>query len=243
MTNWNNWLIVVPARLKSSRLPEKPLQDLGGKALIVRVYQRLAPLASQGAKIVVATDHDSVMRVCQAESIPAVMTSASHESGTDRVFEVAKDHSRALVLNVQGDEPFVDLSDLERLASAMERQESPQMGTLIYRNQNLDEFHNPNIVKAVRSDQQVALYFSRSSIPHDRDGGFEGFWQHQGIYAYSQDTLRRFCELAPHPLEQQEKLEQLRALGHGIAILAVEAKHASIGIDTPEDLEEARERF
>lgn len=241
--NWNQWLIVIPARLQSSRLPEKPLQDLCGKALIVRVYERLQSLKDLGAQIVVATDSHKILDVCKKENIEAMMTDEKHQSGTDRVHELSQSFDHSYILNVQGDEPFVNLEDLERLTQLMESQNHDGMGTLIYKNRDLEEFQNPNVVKAVIGEHNRALYFSRAPIPYHREQEFTSFWQHIGIYAYSKNALEAFCKLPPHRLEELEKLEQLRALGNGIEILAMEAKETSLGIDTPEDLEKARKLF
>lgn len=245
MTDWTACLIVIPARLQATRLPRKPLADLAGKPLIVRVYERLAPLLARGAEIVVATDAAEVMEACAAHGVPAVMTSAAHQSGTDRCAEVAKSRpqARPYVMNVQGDEPFVHLDDLTSLLGAIQGG-THAMATLVHRNENEADYLNPNCVKAIRSDAGQALYFSRSPLPYFRaPARFSFFWQHIGVYCFHRDGLARFCSLSPHPLEQSEGLEQLRALGHGISIMTAEARHASIGIDTPQDLEAARARF
>lgn len=243
MASWDQWLIVIPARLQSTRLPEKPLQDLAGKPLIIRVQEQLQKLKHMGATIVVATDSDKVLAVCKSHGVHGVLTSVEHQSGTDRVHEVSQGYPHRYILNVQGDEPFVDIDDLDRLAEAMEVKNDIGMGTLVYSNQNQGDFENPNVVKAIISEDKKALYFSRSPIPFHRDNAFQKFWQHQGIYAYTRKTLDAFCKLQQHPLEELEKLEQLRALGFGIDILAIEAMKPSIGIDTPKDLEEAREKY
>ena len=170
----------------------------------------------------------------------------AHANGTSRVAEAAATlglSADAVVVNVQGDEPFVNLEDLERLTQLMESQNHDGMGTLIYKNRDLEEFQNPNVVKAVIGEHNRALYFSRAPIPYHREQEFTSFWQHIGIYAYSKNALEAFCKLPPHRLEELEKLEQLRALGNGIEILAMEAKETSLGIDTPEDLEKARKLF
>lgn len=241
--DWTPWLIVIPARLKATRLPRKPLVDLGGKPLIVRVFERLAPLQSKGAEIVVATDDQEVVDACALYHVPTAMTRADHKSGTDRCAELALTRSQPYVLNVQGDEPFVELSDLSALALKMTREQA-RMGTLIHRNVHLAEYQNPNCVKALIDQEGRALYFSRAGIPYFRPPAeFDFFWQHVGVYAFQRQTLFDFCRLPPHRLEEVESLEQLRALGHGIPIVTAEAQHASLGIDTPQDLEAARARF
>lgn len=243
MVTWNKWLIVIPARLSSTRLPNKPLVDLGGKPLVVRVFDRLRPLLDQGADVVVATDSEAVSKVCREHNVPSILTDNGHQSGTDRCAEVARIRQRPYVLNVQGDEPFIHISDLQGLASTMEIQQG-LMGTLMHKNTKLADYENPNCVKMVVSSENQALYFSRSPIPYYRKPQvFESFWQHVGVYAFSAKTLQKFCALPQHPLELAESLEQLRALGHNIPIVVSIADHPAIGIDTPEDLEAARARF
>jgi len=245
MISLKDWLIVIPARLGSSRLEAKPLADLGGKPLVVRVYDRCAPLAQLGAKVLVATDHPAVIAALEGHGITGVLTASTHQSGTDRVAEVARQHPHPFVMNVQGDEPFIDALDLEQLARRASATPGFAIGTLLYRNQDHGDFLNPNIVKCVRASDGMALYFSRAGIPHHRDGDgmAKGFWHHLGIYAFTQESLRRFCSFPPSSLEQTEKLEQLRALENGMSILTVEARTKSIGIDTPEDLQVAREQL
>lgn len=249
----SDWLIVIPARLKSQRLANKPLEDLCGKALIQRVYENLLPLTVDGAKIIVAVDSKEVEALCLHNGIPCMMTKESHPSGTDRCHEVSVRNPSRFVLNVQGDEPFINLHDLKALMSAMSKSNSP-MGTMTIRAFGRDHFSNPNIVKIVRSRDGRALYFSRAPVPYDRDrmlgknpSPFDenvfGFWQHLGVYAFTQEGLRDFCVLPKSELEDLEKLEQLRAIDAGWNILVSEAKHPSIGIDTPEDLAAATIRM
>ncbi len=241
--DWTPWLIIIPARLSATRLPRKPLADLGGKPLVVRVFERLEGIQRQGAEVLVATDAKEVMDACAAHGVPSQLTRADHPSGTDRCAEIAQKRSQKFILNVQGDEPFVHLEDLEALAQKMSRHQG-KMGTLIHRNTKQSDYENPNCVKAVIDQEGRALYFSRSPIPYCRaPARFDFFWQHLGIYAFARQTLLDFCALPQHPLEKAESLEQLRALGHGLPILTAEALHPALGIDTPEDLEAARARF
>lgn len=240
----HNWLIVVPARLHSTRLKEKPLADLCGKALVVRVCERLRPMAELGALIIVATDNEKIATVCEKENIKYEMTRIDHQSGTDRVFEVSQKYDHPFILNVQGDEPFVNTKDLESLINQMEASKEDSMGTMIHKSEDHKAYKNPNVVKAVISNTNEALYFSRSSIPHYREANsFQGFWQHIGVYAFTKSVLERFCKHKPSSLEISEKLEQLRALENNIPICVTVAKKPAIGIDTIEDLEEAREYF
>lgn len=246
-TRLAHWLLVIPARLKSERLPHKPLQDLGGCPLVQRVFENLKPLEREGARIIVAVDSPEVEAVCVSQHIPCVMTKVSHPSGTDRCLEVWEKFPAKYVMNVQGDEPFMNLEDLRGLARAME-ESSAKMGTLGIRQKSTRDFLNPNIVKIVRDVNGKAVYFSRAPVPYDRDAmrhqsGEVQFWQHIGAYAFTGEGLRQFCSLPPSPLESIEKLEQLRAVEAGWSILISEASHAGVGIDTPEDLIRANEIF
>jgi 3-deoxy-manno-octulosonate cytidylyltransferase (CMP-KDO synthetase) len=244
----NDWLIVIPARLASTRLHQKPLQDLGGKPLIVRVYENLQSLKSFGAEIIVGADHELTQEACLTHGIPCVMTKSSHLSGTDRCAEVAANHpSRRYILNVQGDEPFVDVNDLQDLMELMTKQ-NPKMATLGFSSSDWGAYHDPNVVKIVLDKDNRAIYFSRSPIPFDRDAHQSGsrsvhFVQHVGVYAFFRDSLFEFCRLEPSSLELVEKLEQLRAISAGWNILVASARSKSRGIDTQEDLDHVREVF
>lgn len=244
----NQWLFVVPARLGSERLPRKPLQDLAGKPLVVRVADNLAPLVKKGAALVVATDSPEVLSVCQKHGVPAVITRADHPSGTDRTAEAAQPERRPFIMNVQGDEPFVDPEDLLRLAAAMEERPDADIGTLVYQSRDQKLAADPNAVKALRRLDGYALYFSRHGVPYDRGATArrhlpEVFWHHMGVYAFRREKLQEFVKLKPSPLELAEKLEQLRALENGWSIYLQPAQSFARGIDTPEDLEAARARF
>lgn len=241
-----NWLIVVPARLASTRLPRKPLQDLGGVPLIVRVARNLKPLTDRGAALVVATDSAEVMAVLAMHQIEGVMTRPEHESGTDRCQEAARRRSESYILNVQGDEPFVDTQDLANLCDAMEGRPDADLGTLVYESRDAALAKDPNVVKAVRRGDGYALYFSRSLVPYDREAADhvpKTFWQHLGVYAFRRERLDAFVKLPPSSLERTEKLEQLRALESGWRIYLSPASRFARGIDTPEDLEAARARL
>jgi len=211
---------------------------------VLRVYDRIAPLKQRGATIKIATDHPKIVDVCLKAGADVCLTRADHQSGTDRCAEVLSSYPHQYILNVQGDEPFISISDLERLMAALEKGPN-RLGTLVYPNQSLAEFNNPNVVKVVADHENVALYFSRSAIPHCRDGGgvSGGFLQHLGVYAYQRESLMQFCALPQGRLEKLEKLEQLRALEFGLKIQLVTAEHPSIGIDTAEDLKRAVLRF
>ena len=242
------WLVVVPARLASQRLPRKPLADLGGKPLIVRTCENLAPLARAGARVIVATDAVEVEEVCARAGISCASTRADHLSGTDRCWEVASRHPHELIMNVQGDEPFAPVDDLVRLAAAFAARPDADIGTLVFPTKDQTVAADPNAVKAVGTAAGWALYFSRAALPYDRDAADRrhlpsSFLQHMGVYAFRRTRLAAFVALPPSPLEQAEKLEQLRALENGWRILLHEARAYSRGIDTPEDLEAARARI
>ena len=243
--NMAEWLIVIPARMASERLPRKPLQDLGGKPLIVRVRENLLPLERVGARIVIATDHLEIVKICAQFGYEAVMTKESHVSGTDRCQEIAAGSENPFVLNVQGDEPFINVADLTNLAAALMKRPSIPMGTLVFENNELADFQNPNVVKAVRSADGHGIYFSRASVPYDRESRNGEiapirFWQHLGVYAYRRESLQKFCEMPAGILEKREKLEQLRVVEAGWRIWLEPASRSSLGIDTPQDLEAAR---
>jgi 3-deoxy-manno-octulosonate cytidylyltransferase (CMP-KDO synthetase) len=236
----------VPARLASERLPMKPLQDLCGAPLIVRTFQNLAPLVAAGARVVVATDAAAVVEACAAHGIPAEMTRIDHQSGTDRCHEVAaRNPGYPFVMNVQGDEPFADVRDLETLAREMAAKPDADMGTLVHEASDPATARDPNAVKAVRAATGWALYFSRAAIPYDREARERShvpakFWHHMGVYAFRRDRLAEFVRLGPSLLERTEKLEQLRALEAGWRIHLAVARTLTRGVDTPADLEAAR---
>lgn len=241
-----SWLIIIPARLESSRLAEKPLQDLKGKPLVVRVAENLSPLAAAGAKILVATDAEKVRKVCAEHHLDVVLTSTLHQSGTDRCFEASQicGGTFQYVMNVQGDEPFINPDDLKGLAEYFEHCSHP-MGTMVHRNESKERFNDANCVKAVLGENQQAIFFSRSPVPYQRDQmGWPGhFWQHVGVYVFKKERLKEFCSLKKTELEKTESLEQLRALSHGWTIGTIEATSSAMGIDTPEDLKIARDRL
>jgi 3-deoxy-manno-octulosonate cytidylyltransferase (CMP-KDO synthetase) len=245
------WLVVVPARLASERLPRKPLADLGGEPMIVRVRRNLAPLAEAGARVVVATDAPEVVAACEAAGFRAAMTSAAHPSGTDRTAEVLELESAGgaapeLVLNVQGDEPFVAVDDLMRLMRRLEGDARADLATLAFPTAEAALFADPNTVKIVAAEDGRAVYFSRAGVPHARGGAGgqpERFLVHVGVYAFRARRLRDFVALPPSPLERTEKLEQLRAVEAGWRIVLETAAHFERGIDTPQDLEAARARL
>lgn len=226
---------VIPARLESVRLPRKPLREICGHPMIAWVYHR-ARQAQSLTKLLIATDSDEVMAYCKRAGIPAELTSSDHRSGTDRLVEVMGRQPADIYVNIQGDEPMVTGDHIERLLAPFRDEPATQVSTLKVR-MAADDAHDPNNVKVVTDGRGRALYFSRSLIPHDRDAhGQASYYKHLGIYAYTPAALERFHLLPPSPLEQLEKLEQLRFLENGISITVVETPDDTIGVDTEENL-------
>jgi 3-deoxy-manno-octulosonate cytidylyltransferase (CMP-KDO synthetase) len=247
--------VLIPARLASTRLPNKPLADIAGVPMVVRVAQRVAQGLLQPARIVVAADHPSIVQACEAFGIDAALTRVDHASGSDRLAEacdlLALDDSD-IVVNVQGDEPLIDPNLVEAVARLLIDQPSASMGTAAHAIDTVEDFTNPNVVKVVVNAAGLALYFSRAPIAWWRDGFAEGIHalpqpaplRHIGIYAYRAGFLRRFPTLAQAPIETTEALEQLRALWHGYQIAVYTSATApGAGVDTPEDLERVRRLF
>ncbi|WP_420460337.1 3-deoxy-manno-octulosonate cytidylyltransferase [Neolewinella sp.] len=239
-------LAVIPARYASSRFPGKPLADLGGRTLIERVYTAVSETTLFDA-VVVATDDDRIYREVERFGGTAVMTSPDHPSGTDRVAEASRFYPEAeLIVNVQGDEPFVRTGQLRDLLSAF-ADEEVAIATLATPITDEHQLLSPNVVKVVRDARGGALYFSRHAIPYLRDVPV-GRWleesihlQHLGVYAYRGEVLQQITKLPPAPIECAESLEQLRWLDAGYRIhVALTDDDVSIGIDTPADLEAAR---
>ena len=230
-------LAVIPARLGSTRLPRKVLREIAGEPMIAWVYRaaRACPLLDQ---VLIATDSDEVLSFAQEHLLPAVFTPEDCASGTDRVWAVAQSIPADIYVNIQGDEPLLTPEHFTPLLELFERPEV-QVATLAVRCPAAD-VQNPNAVKVVTAGDGRALYFSRATIPHDRDGsGFAGYRKHLGIYAYRTAALERFAALEPSPLEKLERLEQLRLLENGIALYVAEAPGDTIGVDTEEDLQRA----
>ena len=230
---------VIPARLASTRIPHKVLRPIAGRPMVEWVW-RSAHASGLMNPVVVATDAEEVAEVCRARSIPIVMTSPACPSGSDRVREVAGQIDADIYVNIQGDEPTLTPDFFPPLLKPFDRPEV-DVSTLAIPCPPV-EFKNPNAVKVVTALDGRALYFSRATIPSDRDGtGFTGYRKHLGIYAYRKAALERFAALPPSPLEKVEKLEQLRLLENGIAIYVADAPRDTIGVDTEEDLARAEE--
>ncbi len=224
---------VIPARLASTRMPRKMLREIGGQPLIGRVYSavRSSPLLHD---VIIATDSDEIIAVCQRNGWKAELTSAAHRSGTERVHEISQSVAADIYLNVQGDEP---LTRSEHIAALMEAMQNPvaQVGTLMTPAAPVD-IDNPSAVKVVADSAGRALYFSRATIPYDRDGARSNYFKHLGFYAYRKPALDRFATLPESPLERSERLEQLRFLENGIPIYVVKTPYDTVGVDTEEDL-------
>ncbi len=241
--------VIIPARLASTRLPNKPLADLGGKPMVVRVAERARDAGAD--RIIVATDHEDIRAACAAHGVEACMTRADHPSGTDRIAEVARLMQlppQAVVVNLQGDEPLIDPALLQAAAARISA--DVPMSTCAHPLHDAADAFNPNVVKVVLDKAGRALYFSRATIPWHRDGFAQdrtalpaGYvpLRHIGLYAYRNDFLQAYPALEQSPLEHIEALEQLRVLWHGypIAVHVTDAAPAA-GVDTPEDLERVR---
>jgi 3-deoxy-manno-octulosonate cytidylyltransferase (CMP-KDO synthetase) len=246
--------VVIPARYASTRLPGKPLADIAGKPMVVRVVE--AAQKSGAKEIIVATDDARVAEAVAAHGHVAVMTRTDHASGTDRIAEVAQLrgwHDDEIVVNVQGDEPLIESALIAEVARALDVDRGASIATAAHVIRDMDEFMNPNIVKVVTAASGRALYFSRAPIPWHRDGLAQQrerlpadlvARRHIGLYAYRVSFLRCYGELAVAPIEQWEALEQLRALWHGFHIHVIDCAYPPLpGVDTPEDLERVRSCF
>ena len=254
--------VIIPARLASTRLPGKPLADIGGKPMVVRVAERA--LLSGAARVLVAADHADIAVACSAHGIEVCLTRTDHPCGTDRIAEAAACIGLppdAVIVNVQGDEPLIAPTLIAATAALVS--DSVPMATAAHVIGSVDEFFNPNVVKVVLNAAGQALYFSRAPVPWHRDGfaaavaagsapaalagklpaGFEPL-RHVGLYAFRNDFLQAYPTLAPAPMEQVEALEQLRVLWHGLPIAVhVTAEVPAAGVDTPEDLLRVRRLF
>lgn len=265
-----NLTVLIPARLASTRLPNKPLADVAGLPLIVRVVQQVAsfainnespqaintlstPLFIKKIRAVVACDSDSILTVCQEHNIEAVLTRSDHPSGSDRLAEACEILQLAddeIVVNVQGDEPLIDPQLIVDVAQLLQNSPAASMSTAAHVIDSLEEFRNPNVVKVVTDANNLAMYFSRAPIGWWRDGSTAGLPQlplspkplrHIGIYAYRVGFLKQFPKLPQAAIEVCEALEQMRAMWHGYRIAVhVTAQAPGPGVDTPEDLERVR---
>jgi 3-deoxy-manno-octulosonate cytidylyltransferase (CMP-KDO synthetase) len=244
------YTVIVPARLASTRLPNKPLADIHGLPMVVRVAQRAA--LSNASQVVVAADSIEIVQACQAHGVRAMLTQLHHPSGSDRLAEASALlglNPHDVVVNVQGDEPLIDPELINQVAKLLVQRPTASMSTAAHEIHELAEFTNPNVVKVVIDQAQLALYFSRAPIPWWRDGFAKGIQslpqpaplRHIGIYAYRVGFLQSFPTLQAAPIETGEALEQLRALWHGHKIAVhITPDVPGPGVDTPEDLERVR---
>jgi 3-deoxy-manno-octulosonate cytidylyltransferase (CMP-KDO synthetase) len=232
-------IAVIPARLGSTRLSRKVLRDIAGKPMVQRVYEA-AKKCLLLQDVIIATDADEVMRLAETNGWKAQMTSSAHRSGTDRVNEVAQHVPAEIYVNIQGDLPLLRPEQVEALLKPMQRTEV--MVSTVKTPCKPEEIENPNAVKVVTDKNGRALYFSRSTIPYDRDrSGNIQYFKHLGLYAYRKAALQRFCSLPESKLEASERLEQLRLLENGIDIYVEETPFGSVEVDTEEDLRRVEE--
>jgi len=248
-----SFTVLIPARLASTRLPRKPLADIAGVPMVVRVAQRAAQ--SCAARVVVAADEAEIVTACEAHGVQALLTRADHATGSDRLAEACTLLALGdaqIVVNVQGDEPLIDPATIDACAQQLARQPECVMSTVAHAIDDVADLSNPNVVKVVCDAAGRALYFSRAPLPWWRDGYAQGITtladppplRHVGLYAYRCGFLRRFPTLATSPLETIESLEQLRVLWHGERIAVhVSAARPGPGVDTPQDLERVRALF
>ena len=237
-------MIIIPARLASSRFPNKVLADIGGLPMVVRTAKRVAKIDN----VVVAADNEAIIDVCKKHGIEAMLTSTTHKSGTDRINECAnilKLKEDEIIINVQADEPFIEIDVVEKLLLRLKTLREKKRRFIMascYNAINEEAASNPNLVKVVLDTHSDAIYFSRSIIPYNRGGGAT-YFGHIGIYGFDKKSLHEFCNLPDAPIEDIEKLEQLRAIYHGKKINMVKVASTGFGIDTPEDLKRAIEIF
>ncbi|MGA2271286.1 MAG: 3-deoxy-manno-octulosonate cytidylyltransferase [Bryobacteraceae bacterium] len=236
---------VIPARFASSRFPGKVLAQISSKSMLQRVYER-ACLARYLTSTIIATDDERIYEVARSFGARVKMTRADHRSGTDRVAEAASTENAEIVVNIQGDEPLIDPAAIDAAILPLAHDSGIVMGTLKKKIDDPREIADPNVVKVVTDRAGDAIYFSRCPIPFVREGTGRGpaaHYKHIGLYVYRRDFLMAYPALPVGPLEQAERLEQLRALENGYRIRVVETEYESLGVDTPEDLERVRKLF
>ena len=238
-----NTLCVIPARFASTRLPGKPLADIAGKPMIVRVYEQAAK-ATRLTEVIAAVDDQRVYDAVVQNGGNAMMTAKDHPTGTDRLAEVAAAHPEAeLIINVQGDEPMIEPALIDELAASFDDDPDLQMATVMSPMANQADIDNPNNVKVVTDKKGYALYFSRSPLPYFREKTGMAVYKHIGIYAYKREFLLNYAKMAPTELEQTESLEQLRALENGYKIKVIKTDFHFVGVDTPADLEAVNKAY
>ncbi len=233
-------LIVIPARYGSTRFPGKPLVKINGKEMILHVYDR-AKKVKNAHRVIIATDNEQIYNVAKKYGAEVEMTDVNIKSGTDRVWEVVKNKNFEIVVNLQGDEPFIKPDIINRAILELENNKDIDISTPITKINDLKEIHDPNIVKVVFNKEKIAIYFSRSPIPYYRDENSEKiFFKHIGLYCFRKSSLGKFVNFPQSDLEKIEKLEQLRAIENGLKIKVYEANYYGVAIDTPSDLEKIK---
>jgi len=244
-------VIVIPARLDSSRLPKKVLLELKGKTVIQRVYEQCLKVKNIDG-VYIATDSSEIEEVCRSFTNHIILTKSSHQSGTDRIGEAVAGIDCDIIVNVQGDEPFIDPNLIEELVHSFDH-DQVSMASAMSKIENIKDLQDPNVVKVVVDTQNNAIYFSRAPIPFPRDHQEiiysneelkkHNFFRHIGIYGYQKDFLAKYIKMEQTNLEKLEKLEQLRVIENGFKIKMIEAASSLIGIDTQEDYEEALKKY
>jgi 3-deoxy-manno-octulosonate cytidylyltransferase (CMP-KDO synthetase) len=238
----DGFIVVIPARYASTRLPGKPLKEIAGKPMIEWVYRQA--LKSGASEVVVATDDERIVAACRAFEARVEMTSTEHASGTDRIAELARRFEwddEQIVVNVQGDEPLISPACVAQTARLLAWRPQAAIATLVTPLESENEFRDPNLVKVVTDKDGWALYFSRAPIPWPRDGGMPAVMRHVGLYAYRAGSLRAISDASPCALEEVERLEQLRALWLGLRIIVGKAAEPPApAVDTEEDLARVR---
>jgi len=244
-------VIVIPARLDSSRLPKKVLLELKGKTVIQRVYEQCLKVKNIDG-VYIATDSSEIEEVCRSFTNHIILTKSSHQSGTDRIGEAVAGIDCDIIVNVQGDEPFIDPNLIEELVHSFD-DDQVYMASAMSKIENIKDLQDPNVVKVVVDTQNNAIYFSRAPIPFPRDHQEiiqlneqlkkHNFFRHIGIYGYQKDFLAKYIKMDQTNLEKLEKLEQLRVIENGFKIKMIEAASSLIGIDTQEDYEEALKKY
>ncbi|MCK8827324.1 3-deoxy-manno-octulosonate cytidylyltransferase [Natroniella acetigena] len=231
---------IIPARYASTRLPGKPLKEIAGQPMIQHVYQQ-AVAADSLAQVIVATDDQRIYQAVEDFGGQVEMTSKDHQTGTDRLAEVAQNLEAEIIVNIQGDEPLLNPEMIDQAVEPLLEDSTIQMGTLKHKIIDQQEIDSPHIVKVVTDQDDFALYFSRTAIPYPRQETGLDYYKHIGLYVYRRDFLLSYTEMEQTPLEEQESLEQLRVLENGYRIKVVETEYEAIGVDTLEDLERVRE--
>jgi len=238
----DEFIVVIPARFGSRRLPGKPLADIGGRPMVAWVYEQA--LRSGASNVLVATDDERIMTACRDFNAPAELTAANHESGTDRIAELAERlgwKEEQIVVNVQGDEPLLPPNLISQVAELLSQNSDAAIATLATPVRTHDEWRDPNVVRVILDRNGRALYFSRAPIPWPREGGTPPALRHIGLYAYRVGALKQIAATSPCELERLERLEQLRALWLGMKIIVAEAREVPPrGVDTEADLDAVR---